>query len=242
MSIERELSNTFHVVDGYEPSPDLFARVEMSVEQYRARRSRIARTVIAALALVATVATLVASNLVTGPTGRISSASWVLEVVEASVLLAITAALAPSLRRFGKGFVEDAFSATPRGGADAQRLLDIAYYLIFTGTILAGVDLSDLTRVEALTAGLADTATRLAAFLIRMGALHAATVAILPLAGLVFSSAAWRARFPRSSMSRSPRAVAAERAARRAMIVLGIALIIGAASIVPGLLFGGLLQ
>ena len=116
-------------------NPDLFARVERTVEDdgdRRRWRGRMAgRVALFAAALVA-VALLFGDHDKGGFTMR----WWLIELLTNVVLVAIAAVLGPFIKRFGRAYAADVFRANPRTGKSYLVLTDVAYYLIFSAFIL----------------------------------------------------------------------------------------------------------
>jgi hypothetical protein len=183
MTFEEQLSETLRRADGYAPSPDLFARVQRSIEEDIAHRRRIRRVVATGAAGVAAVSLYLAA-LVDVVDGQLVMAWWSAEVLGTSILVVLILVLGPLIRRFGKTYVGDVFWAGPRTGKRFLVLLDLAYYLIFMGYVLVTARFD--SAIE-----LADVPTRIAGLLLIMGVLHGLTIFSMPVIGLVFSST-WR--------------------------------------------------
>lgn len=194
MNLEQQLQQALHVADTFEPSPDLFARVERSLAEDRAHRRRLA-TYVAASTVGTIAAVLLVGTFVTRSTatGALLIPRWTLELLGGLALIVITITLGPSIRRFGRNYVDDIFRLSPGTGTRMLDLMDMAYYLIFGGIILVSASLTNFGAAISLRNGLQDTADRFASFLLVMGLLHAATLAVLPVIGAIFSSNAWRA-------------------------------------------------
>jgi hypothetical protein len=193
VSLQQLLHDTLHEADAYAPSPDLFQRVQRSIEEDRAhrRRMRLAATLaVVGVALVA--AYLVAMAEVVD--GRLTWPWWSLELLTNAVLVVIIMVLGPLIRRFGRIYSSAVFVANPPTARRFLALLDVAYYLVFTAFVLIEA------RIEADPAwlrpgGLAVQAEhlvgRVGGMLILMGVLHSITIVVLPLLGLVFADG-WR--------------------------------------------------
>lgn len=225
MSLEKLLQDALHSADSYEPSPDLFARVARSVEEDAAHRRRVATAVLGTVASAVILALFTGAFIATGNGGRPVIPAWVLEAAESAVMLGVLLVLGPAIRRFGRNYVDDVFGITEGIGRRFLQLLDIAYYLVFAGVILVSVEVAELQKDLFLGEGLEDSLTRIAALLLAMGALHAATLLVLPAIGFVYSSLIWqgyRDRLGRDPRPPSPGAAQAARVMRIVVIVVAV--------------------
>jgi len=198
MTVEDRLRQALARADEYEPSPDLWSRVQGSIEEDRAHQRRLRRTWAAIVLALGALAATAALFLEQTDAGR-SVVDWrAAEVVETLALASIVIALGPAIRRFGRGYANVVFRANPTTGSHFLRLLDVAYYLIFTGYILATMQFQ--RPVEAVAGGVAaqvdGVAARIGGLLLLNGVLHALTFAMLPLVGVVFTLV-WRQAEPR---------------------------------------------
>lgn len=241
MTAERRLIETLHRVDRYQPSPDLFARVQRSIDEDVAHRRRRRHNVFAAAVAAPVVAAYLTAFVTISPTGRALVPKWSVELLENIALIALLLALAPALRRYGRDYVTDAFHADPATSVRFLRLLDIAYYLFFTGFVVTGVDLTNLSFRLAVAGQLEDAAFRLAQFLLAMGIAHAVNLAVLPVIGLVHSAVVRRARRRAAGPAAPPPSPAAMRADRLATwIVFGVAgLALAGTLLLVGAVVGG---
>ena len=194
MTLEQRITDALATVDELEPSVDLWARVNRSIEEDRAHRRRLRRVLIAVAVVLAG---LVAAGWVfsTVTTLGTIAVDWkAMEVIEAVALVMIMIALGPAIRRFGDGYAGIVFRANPPTGERFIRLLDVAYYLTFGGYVLLT---SEFERPIEATLRLGEQVQtgsgRIGGLLLLMGVLHAVTVVVLPLIGLVFT-ATWRQR------------------------------------------------
>ncbi len=197
MSLEQQLSDTLHTADDYMPSPDLFAKVQRSIEEDNAHRRRVRIALLWFLAGGAALTVyLLATVRVSG--GRVEMSFTSLELLISAVMIAIVAVMGPAIRRFGQTYERDAFAGNPETGTQVLRLLDIAYYLIFGAYIVMTLrfeppqDLSLLDR--EFTDMLLFEAERLGGLLLLMGVLHVVLLLALPIVGLVHSANLRRAR------------------------------------------------
>lgn len=225
MTIEQRLSEALHSADDFQPSPDLFARVERSIEEDRAHRRRVLLNIglgLLALAVTGLYLTLVISP---GRNGRVLIPNWALEILETVVMVGLTLILGPSIRRFGRNYIEDIFRAGVGTGHQVLKLLDVAYYLVFSGVVLLGVNFTNLDLEVTIQRGLELSVFRLAVFLLTMGLIHALTLTVLPAVGLVYSSLVWRserARLGPGAPDPSREAALAERVVKIGTTVLAI--------------------
>jgi hypothetical protein len=155
---------------------------------------------------------------------------------------ALIVALAPHIRRFARSFVDDVFHMSPATGGKFLTVLDIAYYVTFTGLILIDADNWALAERVILSAALDDLAFRIGFLLFAMGLLHAVNIATLPILGLIYSSIVrrdLRRRAGADAPGESIRALRADSAARGfavGLIALAVALAISFVVGGPGLL------
>ena len=101
--------------DAVGESDDLFARVEISIEDDRLLR----RQHTALIGVLACVACSIASIViaVTGvQQGGLLMDWWVLELITVGLLIAIAFWLGPLIKRFGRSYAADVFRANPRTG------------------------------------------------------------------------------------------------------------------------------
>lgn len=198
MSVEQRLVQTFGRTEVIEPSPDLWSRVVHSIEEDRQHRRRVVRTTVGATAAFASFVLIGALALTDGPSGTV--VRWqVMEALEAAALACLIVALGPAIRRFGRGYASDLF-ASSRATADAMlRLLDLAYYLVFAGYVLASTELLSPLAVSRLTLGeqLNDACLRIGGLVLVIGLLHAVTLIALPLTALIVNSTRTGHKVPR---------------------------------------------
>ena len=196
MTVEERLTAAFRVADQYQPSPDLFAKVTKSIEEDAAHRRRVLRiaiSVVAALGLIAGYLFLAIDRV----DGALEMPFWTLEVLVTGVMVGLVLVLGPVIRRFGTAFESDVFRSNPATGRSFLTLMDVAYYLIFGSYTFMTLQYSppaDPFRVGYLVEWLGWQAERVAGLLMLMGLLHAVTIVVLPVVGLVFSANMRRAR------------------------------------------------
>ncbi len=174
------------------------------------------------------------------PAGRFVAPAWGIRAIESAILIGLTVALGPAIRRFGVLFVEDVFPSSPDTGARFLRLIDVAYYLVFVGYVLSGIVLRNAGQELPITSLLRTLLDRVGGLLLLMGLLHAATIAVLPLIGLLHASTVRRHRrvaLGAAAPPPSPRAEQAERlvrlivwlvvAAAVVQVLVGVGVVIG---------------
>jgi hypothetical protein len=202
VSVEHLLRQTLHRADTYEVSPDLFARVTRSIEEDRAHRRRVRAAIGWSLAGVLAVAVyLVAMAEVVD--GRVTWPWWSLEILTAAILVTLILVVGPLIRRFGGIFASSVFAANPSTAQHFLRVLDVAYYLVFSAFVV--IETQVVPRDEWLGSNgtmvhIDGLAERVGAMLLMMGVLHAVTIALLPVLGVVFSSI-WRQLTPEERAS-----------------------------------------
>ena len=188
MTIEDRLRDAFQPVDDYEPSPDLFRRVDMSLAEDRAMRRRrlvIGLSVISGVALIGAWLVFSAER---GLAGSVFIDGWRLAIASLTVSLSVIFAVGPHFRRFGQALIDEVFRLGPGTGARFVAVLDVAYYMGFIGLALVDADMWDLGTRILLAPALEDAAFRLGLLLLAMGALHAVNIALLPVIGALYSS------------------------------------------------------
>ncbi len=212
MTLEQLVGDALHAADDYQPSQDLFAKVQRSIDEDAAHRLRLRKVALWIVGgLVAVMAYLVVAIDVTDGTAaqsftdRVTMPFRALEVLVTAVMIALVVVLGPAIRRFGETYEREVFRSSPDTGARVLRLLDISYYLIFSAYILMtlvfdpslefGGTLPDWVRGEL---------GRVGGLLLLMGILHVVLVLALPVAGLVFSANQRRSRVAAGMESLDP--------------------------------------
>ncbi len=202
MTSERRLIEAFRATGEYEPNPNLYARVVHSIEEDRLHRARI-RGATAAVAMVA--ALLVAVGAFSVQTTRFGEALryridlWMLELLETFALAMLVLVLGPTIRRFGRGYVGDIFGEAAETGVRLIQLVDVAYYMLFSGYVLVTTRFTAPTayHLYAIADQVEESAARIGGLLLVMGLLHATALMALPLIGLVFTANRREAKLPR---------------------------------------------
>lgn len=178
--------------------PDLFARVQRSIEE-AARRARFRRRLAAGIGAFIIANAALALALSDFRKGRLIMPWWVIELVTNIVLVALAVALGPFIKRFGRAYAADVFRDNPRTGKSYLVLTDVAYYLIFAAFVLFTVRFVEaedwqVSRGELFQHELA----RVGGILLIMGVLHAANVVALPIIGQLLSADDHRVPFKRA--------------------------------------------
>ena len=217
------MTEALHRADEYAPSPDLFARVQRSIEEdgaFRRRRRRALAWIAGGMAAGVTWVAL----FIDIKGGTVTMPWWSLEILTAAILIAIVIVLGPLIRRFGRVLTLEVFRSNSATSDRFLALLDIAYYLVFSAFVLMSTNFSAQTEWGGrLTAQLELELVRVGGLLLLMGILHAITIAILPVMGLVFASN-WRRAARTALGGEAPEAdPAAEKADRVATIVVWVA-------------------
>ena len=167
-----------------EESPDLFARVVLSIEDDRRRRSqrRRAATVVA---LFAAAAVAVLTAVIDIDQGEVLMDWWVLELLTTAFLVGLALWLGPFIKRFGKAYAADVFRANPRTGKSFIVLTDIAYYLIFLSYILFTSTFELQGDWDSVVNGaqLKLEVSRVAGIVLIIGLLHGLNLLALPVIG-----------------------------------------------------------
>ena len=118
-----------------EESPDLFARIQLSIEDDRRQRRQRRRACGIAACVVGALAAIVFATTERRQ-GELLMDWWVLELLTDAILIGMALWLGPLIKRFGKSYAADVFRANPRTGKSFIVLTDIAYYLIFISYIM----------------------------------------------------------------------------------------------------------
>jgi hypothetical protein len=167
-----------------EESPDLFARIQGSIEDERRRRAWRWRVARAASAAVAALVALIAS-VTEYREGALLMDWWILELITAGVLVTIVIVLGPFIKRFGRSYAAEVFRANPSTGKSFIVLMDFAYYLIFGAYVLLTLafqpNSSWAPNVNA--AQFKNETLKVAGILFLMGLLHGVNLLVLPIIG-----------------------------------------------------------
>jgi hypothetical protein len=234
------LSDALHEVDGFHPSTDLFARVKRSLEEDEAHRRRLRIVWLTTLGGTALIGWFLGSFVSRGRSGALIIPIWSIELLETALLAALVLLLAPLIRRFGSPFIGDVFRLDPGAGARFLPLLEIAYYLVFSGRVVMTATITGFDRVTLLRPAIEGSLERVSVVLGMMGIMHALTLAGLPLVGLVFSALVRRDARRRAGPAAPPvsaRAVEADRLASW-IVWLTAGMVIAASLLAVGMAFG----
>ena len=165
-------------------SPDLFARVVLSIEADRQRRRQRLRAagVVAGL-LGALTGVLVAT--VDVREGDPIMDWWILELLTTAFLVGLALWLGPFIKRFGKSYAADVFRANPRTGKSFIVLTDFAYYLLFASYILFTITFELPSDWDTVVNGaqVKSEVSRVAGIILIIGLLHGFNLLALPVIG-----------------------------------------------------------
>jgi len=239
MSVEDRLRDAFRPIDGFEPSPDLFQRLDRSLEEDRAMRRRRATVTAWAIVGAALLSAWVGLSAEEGMGGRLFIEGWRLTLAAVTVSGVLIVYLGPLIRRFGQGLIDEVFRLSPETGDRFLAVLDLTFYVVFAGLALVDADLWGLGERLLLWPALEDIAFRIGFLLFAMGALHVINIALLPVVGVVFSSIV-RLERRRKAGGDAPRESYRARVADRNARSLALGLAVTAVALVVTLLAGPL--
>ena len=165
-------------------SADLFARVQLSIEDDRRLRRQRRRRLGVVTCVLGALGAVVAAVTDTRQ-GELLMDWWILESIATAVLIAIAMWLGPLIKRFGKSYAADVFRANPRTGKSFIALTDFAYYLIFFAYILFTVSFEPKGTWEQTVNAqqLQHETARLGGILLIIGLLHGINLLALPIMG-----------------------------------------------------------
>ena len=126
MSLERRLTEALHRVDAYQPSVDLYARLNRSIEEDKAHRHRIrsgSAAVVLGLGILGAFLVALAER---DPDGVLVWPKWSIQVMVFGLLTSCLVVFGPAIRRLGQPYLVDVFHMSPATGDRFSRLLDIA--------------------------------------------------------------------------------------------------------------------
>ncbi|MGI8984388.1 MAG: hypothetical protein ACR2HM_07635 [Acidimicrobiales bacterium] len=170
--------------EALDESPDLFARVRLSIEDDRRRRGQRRRLAAVGACVAGAVASLIFA-VTDYRQGELLMDWWVLELLANALLLCVALWLGPLIKRFGKSYAADVFRANPRTGKSFIVLTDIAYYLIFFSYVLFTMSFQ-LKGGWGQTVGgaqLQHEVARVGGILLILGVLHGLNLIALPVMG-----------------------------------------------------------
>jgi hypothetical protein len=183
--LEERLRDALHEAgESVEESPDLFARVEVSIADDRRLRTQHVALVAVGACLVAALQSILVA-VVDRQQGELLMDWWILELITTGVLVAIAFWLGPLIKRFGRSYAADVFRANPRTGKSFIMLTDVAYYLIFFAYILFTVTFEPREQwADTVNAAqLQHETARVAGILLIIGVLHGVNLLALPVMG-----------------------------------------------------------
>lgn len=226
MTVEERLREALHRADGYAPSPDLFARVQRSIEEDRAHRRRMWKITSGIGAGVAAVLVWVLL-FIDVSAGRISMPWWSLEILINAVMVALVVTLGPLIRRFGRTYADDVFRTHSITGERFLGLLDVSYYLVFTAYIILWLFFEpsiEWLGPAGFSHQLDESIARVGGLLLLMGLLHGVMIFIMPIVGLVFASTRHRVLVREQKEQWAPEV---RRAHRTAAVIIWAVVILG---------------
>jgi hypothetical protein len=167
-----------------EPAPDLFARVERSLQEQRSRQAWRQRILVAIAVGVTALLTFTALTIDIQE-GELQMDWWIFELITFAVMAAIALFLGPFIKRFGRSYAAEVFRSNPTTGKSFIVLTDFAYYLIFTAYILFTTQVAQLGGWEdTVNADQVQYAVaRFGGILLIIGILHSANLLMLPVIG-----------------------------------------------------------
>lgn len=226
MTFEQLVGDALHAADDYQPSADLFAKVQRSIDEDAAHRTRVRKVIVSFGVAMASMLLYIALTA-DFTDGAITMPFRALEILVTAVMIAVVIAVGPAIRRFGATYESDAFSANPETGRRVLRLLDISYYLIFSAYILITLVFEPNADVGFTLSGWVHSElVRLGGLLLLMGVLHVALLLALPVVGLVFSANQHRVRVAKGYVSTDPGVERIDRVVTvAAWVVAGLAIL-----------------
>ena len=189
MNLEERIHDAmWAAADLVNQSPDLFARVQLSLDEAQGRKRFRRRITIGIAAFLLACLAFVAPQ-VDFSKGTITMRWWLLELMTTILLLSLAAVLGPLIKRFGKSYAGDVFRANPRTGKSYIVLTDIAYYLIFIAYTLFTTTFELPRNWGANVAGaqLKSEVARIGGILLIIGLLHSVNIVMLPMMGRLLS-------------------------------------------------------
>ena len=165
-------------------SPDLFRRVQLSIEEDRRLRTQRRRRIEIVICIAGALASFVVA-VTDRREGVLLMDWWILELLATAVLVAVALWLGPLIKRYGRSYAADVFRANPRTGKSFIVLTDIAYYLIFFAYILFTVSYEPKGGWDDVVSAqqLQHETARLGGILLIIGLLHGLNLLALPIMG-----------------------------------------------------------
>ncbi len=188
-TLEQRLHDALHAGANLTvPAPDLFARVQRSIDEDRHRRRRLQKRLMYLVVLIGAAAAVVLTTPI-NEEGRMTMEWWVLEAIATVLLIGLAVWLGPFIKRFGRAYAADVFRANPATGKSFIVLADIVYYLIFGAYILFTVRFQREENWPQFVgaAQLQWVVARTGGILLIIGILHGANIVLMPMLGRLFS-------------------------------------------------------
>ena len=169
-------------------SPDLFARIVLSIEDDRTRRRQRWRAAAILACLLGALGALLFAVIDINE-GELLMDWWILELLTTLFLIGLALWLGPFIKRFGRSYAADVFRANPSTGKSFIVLTDVAYYLIFLSFILFTITFDLPSDWDGVVNGvqLKHEVSRVAGIVLIMGLLHGFNILALPVVGRLFT-------------------------------------------------------
>src|SRR5690606_37360264 len=158
--------------------------------------------------------------------GALVLPKWSTQMVVFIVLTACLIAFGPAIRRLGQPFLAEVFHTSAPTGERFSRVLDVAYYLFFSGGILTSLDLVDAGSLVPMLEGLESSIWQVALFLAVLGLAHVGNLLLLPIVGLLFASLTRRDRRRSAGAGAPPVSKAAVRVDRLVWAIIAVAVFV----------------
>ena len=170
--------------DRVQESPDLFARIVLSIEDDRRRRRQRRSALGIAGALVGAMGSVLLA-VIDVREGDMLMDWWILELLTTAFLVGLALWLGPFIKRFGRSYAADVFRANPGTGKSFIVLTDFAYYLIFLSFILFTTTFELPSNWDTVVNGaqIKSEVSRVAGIVLVIGLLHGFNLIVLPVIG-----------------------------------------------------------
>jgi hypothetical protein len=113
---------------------------------------------------------------------------WAIETATTAVMVAVVVFAGPAIRRYGERFEAAVFHGNESAGTHVLRLLDIAYYLVFSAYTIMTLRFAPPVSWASMGRIINEELDRLGGLLLMMGLLHVLLVLALPVVGLIFTA------------------------------------------------------
>lgn len=237
MTTEERLVDALKQADSFQPSPDLYARLERSIAEDRRHRHRVWGWSLGTVVGLGLIVLWVVVSSGRTDDGSPTIEGWRLVVAYLALVGGVVVSLGPLLRRFGNGLLEGVFLLSPKTGQTFVRVLDIAYYAIFVGLALVDADQWQLDETWVLREGLEARLDNVAFVLLAMGILHVLNIVVLPVIGLVSNSLVRRDARGRPGSLVPPESARARRVDSHVQTIVIVLVVLALAFALP-LVFG----